>query len=245
MNKLRKYSRLLFPIGLGCLLVWALMVYVESVAANARQNTIDKIFNKNYNKVFRVENILNPAHHGTGFLVAGKSGKKYIMTNDHVCKNKPGLFVRNDYYFFPAKIVHQNGKADLCLLDSPDFDLSPIQITKKEPLTNDLIYSLGFPAQQNLIFSEGILSNITYERMVEPFTNQDYCNLKFNHNNKEYCAVDRFFWASTMHVIPGQSGSPVLDKNGDLVAIVFVNMAGGFYSGFILLQEIEKVLEKF
>lgn len=246
MNSFKKLSVYLLRFGLICTTVYALLFYIDHVAQNAQQTKIDKIYDLNYNKVFRVEDPKNPNAHGTGFLAKAKSGKKVIITNAHVCrKYGTEATIRNDYEFFRSEILYQNGRTDICILDGSQSKIEPVTIAFKPLLINDLVYSLGFPLNLRIMLSEGIFSNVILDYMNEPFDGQSYCDVVLTRNNQAFCSVTRFYLLSTMHIMPGQSGSPIFNQNGELVAMAFVNLANGVYSGFIFLEEIQKVLNEY
>ena len=72
----------------------------------------------------------------TGFIVRGKSGKKYVMTNNHVCNlaetilGESGLFVvyKENEYFLP--IVKRYSENDLCAVEAPSTASFPAMIAR-------------------------------------------------------------------------------------------------------------------
>lgn len=57
----------------------------------------------------------------------------------------------------------------------------------------------------------------------------------------DLCLLDTFEYASTAFILPGSSGGPIVDSNGDLVAVV---SAGGSGLGmFVTLEDIQAFLK--
>ena len=58
---------------------------------------------------------------GTGFHIVVPSGKTFILTNAHVCRNAKSMVVGYDKKRWVREVVEVSNKYDLCLLN-PTFD---------------------------------------------------------------------------------------------------------------------------
>jgi hypothetical protein len=136
---------------------------------------------------------------GTGFLI---SDRGYVLTVRHVIPLQDADSVidvqgairspRNTHY--PMEIVKPDDDFDLVLLQFPDF-------IKSKPVTfgdsrsvhlSAALYALGFPGNQELSPAVGLLSNRSGPHGT---------------------------WQTTIPINRGNSGGPVFDKSGRVVAI--------------------------
>jgi hypothetical protein len=149
--------------------------------------------------------ISTPDGSGSGFVVE-KSG--YIVTNFHVISNE------NDYpnYAYDIEIEFKNGKTFKCLevvRTDPKHDLALLRITSGDyptlPIYNSLVKTgadvgaLGCPLGLKFNFTKGSVSNAD-------FGQQEY---GLSH-----------IIQTTIPINPGNSGGAVVNKNGQVVAVV-------------------------
>jgi len=135
---------------------------------------------------------------GTGFLIDGKG---YLVTNAHVVNNATAVIVQNNKgQQFNTKIIHIDAKADLAFLKIVDDDFKPLAslpygISKSSGDLGEQIFTLGYPRDE-IVYGEGYMSAITgFE------------------GDTLACQI-------AVAANPGNSGGPVLDKNGDVIGIL-------------------------
>ncbi len=134
----------------------------------------------------------------TGFLADGKG---YIITNAHVVNNARNLIVENqkgDQFY--AKAVYVNKTTDLAILKITDTSFHkladlPYTFSKSATELGEHIFTLGYPREE-VVYGEGYLS-----------------------------AKSGFFGDTTSYQIsisvnPGNSGGPVVNKNGEIIGII-------------------------
>lgn len=136
----------------------------------------------------------------TGFLI--DANNNYIVTNAHVVKEAlHKLIVENskgDQYV--AEAIYVDPGADLAILKVKDQTFKklpplPYGISKINPQLGEQVFMLGFPKQE-IVYSEGYVSARNgYE------LDTTYCQLATSVNE-------------------GSSGSPVINKNGELLGII-------------------------
>lgn len=136
----------------------------------------------------------------TGFLV--DAGNNFIVTNAHVIKEmKHRLIVENNKgEQFSAESVYVNLDNDLAILKitDPDFKkLPPMPYTIRKTNANlgEQIFMLGYPKQE-IVYGEGYISAKNGYQM-----DTIYCQVSTSANE-------------------GNSGSPVINKYGELVGII-------------------------
>lgn len=104
--------------------------------------------------------------HGSGFHVASKSGKRYIITNNHVCDmaSQNGYLVASNQGSSPVtynvRILKQSDKTDLCAVEAIP-GVSPLSVSKSVA-TWDEMYITGYPGRMGLtVFKANALESMT------------------------------------------------------------------------------------
>jgi len=136
---------------------------------------------------------------GTGFALTNDG---YLVTNYHVTAGADSVYIQNhDGKYFKARIVNFDAQHDIAILkvEEKNFRFSktevPYTFSSDKADLGARIYSLGFPDEQ-IIYNEGYVSG----------------RQGFDNDSMQY--------RLELPADPGQSGSPVWDNNGRVIAIV-------------------------
>jgi len=135
---------------------------------------------------------------GTSFLVDSKG---YLVTSAHVVQDASKIFVQNNKGAdFRATIVYTDLEKDLAILRIEDQDFKspaslPYSIGRSTTDIAEPIFTLGYPKDE-IVYGEGYLSAKT--------------GLK----------GDTMAYQISISANPGNSGGPVLNKNGEVIGIL-------------------------
>lgn len=134
---------------------------------------------------------------GTGFLIDAKG---FIVTNNHILRGADAAIVYNNGKEYKTRIIFRDSKRDLAILKIDDADFItnkniPYSIAKTGIDLGEEIFTLGYPKNE-------IVYNLGYLSAKTGFNGDTLsCQLQMNAN-------------------PGNSGGPVLNKNGEVVGIL-------------------------
>ena len=136
-------------------------------------------------------------HGGTGFLIDGKG---YLVTNAHVVRNATLVDVQNSLGEYKARIIHLDWQADLALLKIEDTSFHalsalPYSINKAGVELGEELFTLGYPRDE-IVYNKGYMSAKTGFR-----------------GDTLACQI-------TIAANPGNSGTPVLNNDGEVIGIV-------------------------
>lgn len=135
---------------------------------------------------------------GTGFAL---NTNGYIATNYHVVKDAENIKVQlSNLNELEAHLVAFDSNSDVAIIKINDKDFKfdgkiPYNLQQNSSMLGSKIFTLGYP-QDNLTYNEGYISS------MKGFKN------------------DSLSYQLEITSNPGQSGSPVIDKKGNVIGII-------------------------
>lgn len=140
----------------------------------------------------------NALYGGTGFAI---SNDGYIATNYHVVDGANAIYIQTSKGDKKAFIVAREPNADIAILkiEDKDFRFSksslPYSISKSTSGLGQQIFSIGYP-KDDIVYNQGYIS----------------CLKGYDGDTESY--------QIEMTANPGQSGSPVFDRSGNVIAVI-------------------------
>ena len=189
----------------------------------------------------------------TGFVAKGKSGRKYIITNGHVCglneDGKLSVYYRGDRYIeHVLKLYDYN---DLCAIEAPSTIILPVHIAFNYSL-GERVYAVGHPLLQPKTVTEGELSGLVGVNIVVKANPEEgeckgptYKIIPFDIDFMgitSICIRTLTAQASTLSIQPGNSGSPIVNIFGSVVGVAFASNESGTRSYVVPLEDLKDFL---
>ena len=140
----------------------------------------------------------SPDYRATGFLIDGKG---FIVTNAHVVNRLKTIYVENNKgEYFNAQTIYADPSTDLAILKISDTAFKtvynlPYSINRNNSNLGEQIFTLGFPRNE-IVYGEG------------------YVSAKSGNEG------DSTAYQVSVSVNPGNSGGPVLNKQGQIIGII-------------------------
>lgn len=142
---------------------------------------------------------------GTGFALTNDG---YLVTNYHVTEGADSVYIQSrSGEYFKAYTVGFDQKADVAILKIEDKNFRftkgelPYTFAGNKRKLGTRVYSLGFP-QDEIVYNEGYISS------------------------KNGFEGDSSQYRLQMPAYPGQSGAPIIDPSGNVVAMITGKDAG-------------------
>lgn len=182
----------------------------------------------NENSIVKVTNAEGNSG-GTGWVADSLSGK-VIVTNAHVCAVGSGGYARIEGpngQPYVKKILRQSPQRDLCILEG--INAPALALAKSGPNRFDKLHTIGHPLLNPVTPVDGLFIGSTIGTFYEQPTGENGGKCE---DGAELVQVDTFFGPmsacqrneelgmSTLTIFPGNSGSPVLNDDGNVIGVI-------------------------
>lgn len=170
---------------------------------------------------------------GTGFHVKAPSGITYILTNNHICEGafEEKVLVQEEGTGreIPRRVIQKFKNHDLCLVEALPGHTSALKVAKSLEYGEDVVL-IGHPNGRPLVIQNGEYLGNKIIRMANPnIESEEDCNGEWEESLMSILAFGRpavcieQFNSSQISSItyPGNSGSPVVNKWGRVIGVLF------------------------
>jgi len=190
-------------------LVWSISPKVPNSEFQQLKGEIKGIKDKSYRQDAEIRKVSTQLNTPSAPIIVYKTGgtsfmidpKGYLVTNAHVVEGAKNVVVQNTKGIeFNVKILYSDPVKDIAILKIVDFNFKPLapipySVSKNSADLAEPIFTLGYP-REDIVYGEGYLSSKT----------------GFEGDTLSYqieIAANR-----------GNSGSPILNKNGEVIGIL-------------------------
>jgi hypothetical protein len=224
----------------------------------------ENVLHQNAESIVSLEDVTTGSS-GTGFLANTKSGKQVIITNAHVCEinNLLPLFIVSHrennilrkYSRFKVKPLKLDSEHDLCLVEVPkDFHFKSIKLAE-DVYIDSKVTIVGYPIVPLLSSSSGHYRGRFLISNQYPLEDLKFCvakkykietvSIKLKDGtikNEQICVLTAPFMFTDALADKGQSGSPALNEDGEVVGVM--SLVEGQLRAFAMLVPLS-ALEAF
>ena len=163
---------------------------------------------------------------GSGFVVAPNR----VMSNAHVVAGSESVTVESEGKTYDATVVSYDPNADISILDVPDLPAAPLQFDMQEAPTGTDAVVMGYPGGGEFTATPGRIREIIQLNGPDIY-----------HTN----TVTREVYTIRGTVRQGNSGGPLIDRDGKVLGVVFGAAVDDADTGFVLTShEVEKQMAK-
>jgi S1-C subfamily serine protease len=163
---------------------------------------------------------------GSGFVVSPNR----VMSNAHVVAGSETVTVEADGESYDASVVSYDPEADISLLDVPDLPSRPLNFDMREAPTGTDSVVVGYPGGGDFTATPARIREIIQLQGPDIY-----------HTN----TVTREVYTIRGTVRQGNSGGPLIDRDGRVLGVVFGAAVDDADTGFVLTaNEVAKQMAK-
>ena len=163
---------------------------------------------------------------GSGFVVAPNR----VMSNAHVVAGSNAVTVEVDGKKYDATVVSYDPDADISILDVPELPSQPLTFDMKEAQSGTDVVVMGYPGGGEFAATPARIREI----------------IKLNGPDIYHTTtVTREVYTIRGNVRQGNSGGPLIDRDGKVLGVVFGAAVDDADTGFVLTaEEVAKQMAK-
>lgn len=191
---------------------------------------------------------------GTGFHIKTEKGAMYILTNRHVCELNEGgwVVVEGQKVTGLQRVIAMSDKHDLCLVEPLKGHTDFISIADDVKIGEDVVV-VGHPGLRALTLAHGEFIGSDVITLEDKVNEPKDCNGtlielspsdQFFYGVKYNCRNDLVSSCISAPIYGGNSGSPVVNKFGFLVGVVFAGNRSQVHDSYMVpLKYVKEFLK--
>ena len=239
----QKIKRILKLTGILGLVAASLTAFVLGISGTGAMLFESYLYDYKGSSVVMLTKSLSKYSGGTGFQIKLPSGKLAIMTNKHICELGKWLYAHTqDGKSQLVKVIEEYKGHDLCLM-TPVKNLRPLKIARDLDL-HERVWLVGHPALRPLTLESGHYVGPIRIRMYvscrgkrrRPVEVPIKSNILEEFFKMYYNGCMKYF--NTHHInniaYGGNSGSPVINKYGNVIGVLFAGSRSQNTSSYIV-----------
>lgn len=167
---------------------------------------------------------------GTGFVIESASGTPTVMSNAHVVAGSDTVTVEAEGQTYDAAVVSYDPRADISILDVPNLPSTPLAFAEKPAATGTDALVLGYPGGGAFAATPARIREIIELNGPDIYRTS---------------TVTREVYTIRGSVRQGNSGGPLIDRDGRVLGVVFGAAVDDTETGFVLTaNEVKPQLAK-
>ena len=194
---------------------------------------------------------------GTGFQLENDKGRKFIVTNSHVCEaaGLDGIISIRSEHEEPSikrRIIEASKTIDVCLIEAVD-DMPALKMADGYEF-GDVAHVLGHPYLQPRTFVSGELVGEEQVAIVKyiltPETEKDVCpgtieDVQMFIFEMKACVIRYKSISTTITIFGGNSGSPLVNAFGEVIGVVFAANNVDHWGKAVPLEELQEFINRY
>jgi len=192
---------------------------------------------------------------GTGFAIK-IANHKYLVTAAHICSSEVKAIAYNSKLDKTENIVTRDRfklyrDHDLCVVSELDTELSAFEMASSVSDVENY-YAVGHPNHYPLVATKGNLLGLVSLTLEATYLSIDNClssrhsitTKRINNEQQFVCVFSGPIYATSIPVTYGSSGSPIINKNYEVVGVVSIvdGSSPGNWAGMVPLKDLELFL---
>lgn len=188
----------------------------------------------------------------SGFIGEGTSGKKYLITNWHVCalrfRHSPLIQgTLADKTPVSGAVVALQPDSDLCAVSLDIVPKAYLKMSDQDAYYKQEVNTVGYPAGIYTMSHGSVAENIRWDyEIARQFIDECPKNSTVNYfdGRVKSCTIHYHSTLTTLFSKPGASGSAIVDDDGKLVGVMSSHSikTTAFSGGMVSTEDVRKFL---